>query len=188
MTDPVDHDEPLLEALALSQQLGMLGSRPVVEVISQATAYVEALDAAGVTGGVVVDLGSGGGVPGLVIARQRSHLRLILVDRRATRTDHLQRLVARLGLGERVEVVTADAALLPQLIPTPVDAVVARGFGPPADLLAAAAPLLGPGGVLVVSEPPESDGNRWSRELLEPVALERQDHHDSRVAVLRRRH
>ena len=47
--------------------------------------------------GTVVDLGSGGGVPGLVIARARPDLRLVLVDRRAARTDHLPRLVRRLG-------------------------------------------------------------------------------------------
>lgn len=182
------HDEPLIEALSLSQRLGMLGSRPVVDVIRQATAYVDALDAAGVTGGVVVDLGSGGGVPGLVIARYRPELRLVLVDRRATRTDHLRRLVGRLAIDERVEVVPADAAQLPGLIPTPVGAVVARGFGPPADLLVAAAPLLGPGGVVVVSEPPESDGQRWPASLLDHYGLERVDHPDTRVAVLVRAH
>lgn len=180
------HDEALTEALGLSQRLGMLGSRPVVEVIDQATAYVEALDAVGLTGGVVVDLGSGGGVPGLVIARQRPALQLVLVDRRATRTDHLRRLVVRLGLTGRVEVLTADAALLPRLIPTPVAAVVARGFGPPAELLAVAVPLVGPGGVVVVSEPPEPDPTRWPAAALEEHGVERVAHPDQRVALLRR--
>ena len=52
--------------------------------------------------GTVVDLGSGGGVPGLVIARARPDLRVVLVDRRSSRTDHLSRLVRRLGLDDRV--------------------------------------------------------------------------------------
>ena len=59
-------DRALAEALAVSQRLGMLGERPIDEVIAHAGAFVDAL--AG-TRGTVVDLGSGGGVPGLVIAR-----------------------------------------------------------------------------------------------------------------------
>src|SRR5690606_36882300 len=101
-------DEPLIAALQLSQHLGMLGPRPIAALVDQATAYVPALDAAETTGGVVVDLGSGGGVPGLVIARRRPSLRLVLVDRRTTRTDHLRLLVVRLGLTDRVEVRGVD--------------------------------------------------------------------------------
>lgn len=180
------HDEHLVDALSLSQRLGMLGSRPIDEVITQATAYVDALDAAGLTGGVVVDLGSGGGVPGLVIARFRPQLRLVLVDRRATRTDHLQRLVVRLGMTERIDVIEADTDQLPRLIGLPVDAVVARGFGPPTAVLAAAVPLLGPGGIVVVSEPPEPDDRRWPASVLDPHSLEQVPHDDHRVVVLRR--
>ena len=66
-------DAELAAALAESQRLGMLGDRPVAEVIEHAGAFVLAL--AEVTG-TVVDLGSGGGVPGLVIARARPDLRV----------------------------------------------------------------------------------------------------------------
>ncbi len=106
----------------------MLGERPIDEVIAHAGAFVGAL--AG-TRGTVVDLGSGGGVPGLVIARARPDLRLVLVDRRTTRADHLRRLVSRLGAADRVEVVAADASALPRLIDIPVDAVVARELRAP---------------------------------------------------------
>lgn len=180
-------DEPLMAALQLSQDLGMLGPRPVAEVVDQATAYVTALDAAGITGGVVVDLGSGGGVPGLVIAWRRPALRLVLVDRRTTRTDHLRRLVVRLGLEDRVEVHGVDARALPALLALPADAVVARGFGPPAALLYAAVPLLGPGGVVVVSEPPTPDPDRWPPHLLARHDVRRERSPDPRVVLLRRR-
>ena len=90
----------------------MLGRRSIDEVIDHAGAFVDAVS--DVTG-VIVDLGAGGGVPGLVIATARPDLRLVLVDRRATRTDHLRRLVGRLGMSDRIEVVTADATTLADL-------------------------------------------------------------------------
>ncbi|MBA3604389.1 MAG: class I SAM-dependent methyltransferase [Acidimicrobiia bacterium] len=175
-------DQPLLDALASSQRLGMLGSLPIPDVIAHAEAFVGAL--ADVRG-VVVDLGSGGGVPGLVIAARRPDLQLVLVDRRRTRTDHLHRLVGRLDWSARVEVVTAQAAALPSVLGDSVDAVVARGFGAPPAVLTAAAPLLAGGGRLVVSEPPSGSSSRW------PVDVSAWDlqiviHDDARVIVFQR--
>ena len=169
-------DRDLLDALASSQALGMLGDRPVTEVVAHAGAFVDAL--VGVSG-LVVDLGSGGGVPGLVIARARPDLRLALVDRRAARTDHLRRLVRRLGLDDRVAVVTADAMTMDLT----ADAAVARGFGPPAVTLAAAAHVVRACGTIVVSEPPGQDADRWPDALLERLAVTRAPHDDGRVAV-----
>jgi 16S rRNA (guanine527-N7)-methyltransferase len=140
----------------------MLGAAPIAEVIDHSTAFVDALE--GVSG-TVVDLGSGGGVPGLVIAWRRPDLQLVLVDRRATRTDHLRRLVARLGLGTRVSVLVADARDLPQLLDRPVEAVVARGFGPPAAVLEAVRPILADTGIVVVSEPP-GGADRWTADVV----------------------
>lgn len=167
----------MAEALTLSQQLGMLGARPVDEVIEHAQAFVVAL--ADVTGRVI-DLGTGGGVPGLVIAAERPDLRLVLVDRRATRTDHVRRLVRRLGWEERVEVVTADARSLPRAT---ADAVVARGFAAPTATLTAAAPLLRPDGLLVVSEPPAEADDRWPAAALQRAGLTARSSPDRRVAV-----
>jgi 16S rRNA (guanine527-N7)-methyltransferase len=177
LVDPVD--PALVDALVGSQRLGMLGDRSIDDVIDHAGAFVAAL--ADVSG-LIVDLGAGGGVPGLVIASTRPDLRLVLVERRATRTDHLRRLVRRLGMSDRVDVVTADAATL-ELV---ADGAVARGFGPPATTLAAAAAVVRTGGVIVVSEPPEPDPMRWPTELLDRVGVARLEHPDGRVAVFRR--
>ena len=57
-----------------------------------------------VAGDGLIDLGCGGGVPGLVIAGADRTSHVVLVDRRATRADHLRRLVGRLGLADRVVV------------------------------------------------------------------------------------
>jgi 16S rRNA (guanine527-N7)-methyltransferase len=156
----------------------MLSAAPVPGVIEHSEAFVAALN--GVTG-TVVDLGSGGGVPGLVIAWRRPDLRVILVDRRATRTDHLQRLVSRLELGERTTVLTVEARHLPHLLEERVAGVVARGFGSPADVVVATRPILAVGGVLVVSEPPNG-ADRWAGVLGDDFIRESGD---PRVAVIR---
>jgi 16S rRNA (guanine527-N7)-methyltransferase len=154
----------------------MLGGAPITEFIEHSESFVDAL---GDVSGTVVDLGSGGGIPGLVIAWRRRDLDIVLVDRRATRTDHLRRLVARLGVGERVAVVTSEARALPRLLGHAVDAVVARSFGSPRAVMQAAAPILADGGLLVVSEPPDGC-DRWTAAGADFALRDR----SGRVAVL----
>jgi 16S rRNA (guanine527-N7)-methyltransferase len=175
-------DDPALsDALASSQRLGLLGARPIDEVIDHAGAFVAAV--AELTG-TVIDLGTGGGVPGLVIAAARPELRLLLVDRKVSRTDHVRRLVRRLGWDARIAVLTADAAGL--LLDRPVDGAVARGFGPPDVALAVAARLVRPDGLIAISEPPERDTGRWCAELLDDAGVELVPSPDPRVATFRR--
>lgn len=155
----------LTEVLEAAQRVGTLGDRPIPEVIEHARQFVTALE--GVTG-KVIDIGTGAGVPGLVIAVDLPHLEVVLVDRRATRMDALRLGVAALGLGERVSVVTADVDDLardPAYAGT-YDAVVCRGFGPPESTAPLARGLLKNGGRLIVSEPPSPDPSRWSEDLL----------------------
>lgn len=159
----------------------MLGPAPIADVVEHSSALLPPLSD---VSGTVVDLGSGGGVPGLVIAWMRPDLRLVLVDRRATRTDHLRRLVRRLALDDQVQVLTADTNALPRLLDGLVDVVVARGFGAPKLVLDAAMPILKPSGVLVVTEPPDADVDRWPAAT-ESTALRRVSWPDLRVAVLR---
>ena len=98
----------------------------------------------------MVDLGAGGGVPGLVIAHDRPDLRLTLVDRRSKRTDFLRRVVRRLRWSTRVDVVTADVeAVIGRRGPAAFDAAVARGFGPPDTTLRFATQLVRAGGRIV---------------------------------------
>lgn len=176
-----DH-QALIEALSSSQRLGMLGSRPIVEVIDHAEAFVRAL--AGVQGRVI-DLGTGGGIPGLVVAARRPDLRLVLVDRRATRTDHVERLVRRLGWSDRVEVITADTDRLRRDGVT-ADAAIARGFGPPATTLQVAATLVRPVGIIVISEPP-GGGDRWAGVDLTALGVDRVPNDETAVATFRAR-
>ena len=159
-------------------------TRPIDEVIDHAGAFVDAL--AGTTG-TVVDLGSGGGVPGLVIARARPDLRLVLVDRRATRADHLRRLVRRLGAADRVEVVAADAAALPRPDRPPGRRRRGAGLRAPDRHAACSGSPARRGGLLVVSEPPRPATDRWptaaARRRVDSRSVE---HEDRRVACFRR--
>jgi 16S rRNA (guanine527-N7)-methyltransferase len=161
-------DAPLEEVLATAQRLGMLGDRPIPEVVAHARCF---LDAMVDVEGAVLDLGSGAGIPGLVLAWDRPDLHVVLLDRRARRTDHLRRAVSRLGLTRRVEVWTGDADVLRRRQPVSFEAVTARGFGPPDVTLRAAVAWLRPGGRIIVSEPP--GGDRWPSHLVEELGLVR---------------
>ena len=119
----------------------------------------------------LLDVGSGGGLPGLVIARRRPDLSLVLVERRTTRADLLRRAVSRLDLGERVRVHGADVEALAHHAPHAFDAVTARSFAAPSVTLRWAGELLAPGGVLLVSEPPADDPDRWPSSLVVAAGL-----------------
>lgn len=152
------------EILETAQRLGTLGNRPIKEVMEHSTQFVDALD---VNARRVIDLGTGAGVPGLVIAQARPDIHLTLVDRRQTRTDALQMAVAGLGWSDRVEVVFAEAQALAQNpnYAENFDSVVCRGFGNPEITAVLSRPFLKNGGSLIVSEPPIFDPLRWPEEL-----------------------
>jgi hypothetical protein len=123
--------------------------------------------------GVVIDLGSGAGLPALILAVAFPETTWTLVERRAGRTDLLRRAVHRLNLLDRVEVVTGDAATVgwSDLRGT-ADWVTARSFGTPGDTAEVAAPLLRTGGSLLVSEPIETRlESRWPSAGLQRCGL-----------------
>lgn len=167
-TPGAEVEEELHEALGRSQRLGFLGDRAIPEVIEHARSFVHALAA---VSGSVIDLGAGGGVPGLVLAVDRPDLRITLLDRRTKRTDFLAQMVRRLRLADRVSVVAADVddAIRSGLVD--FDAAVARGFGPPEFTLRSAVRCVRPDGLIVISEPPS--GDRWNGDLLDELGLQR---------------
>jgi 16S rRNA (guanine527-N7)-methyltransferase len=86
----------------------------------------------------------------------------VLLDAQAKRVRFLQSVIAAWHEEHRVECVLGRAEELYWAGKTGlVDIIVARGFGPPSVTAECASPLLQRGGVLVVSEPPASDGSRW---------------------------
>lgn len=179
-----DTIEELVAVLHEAQRLGFLGDRPIEDVVEHARAFTGGLgDLQRRSDGSprsVLDLGAGGGVPGLVIAFDRPDLQVTLLDRRTKRTDFLQRVVQRLGWQDRVAVASADASTFLERHPHGFDAVVARGFGPPDVTLSLAVRLVRPDGRVVISEPPT--GDRWDSDLLDDLDVRRLEG-TGRVAV-----
>jgi len=156
----------LLDVLGRARTLGFLGPGPVEDHLAHTAGFLEALRS--VTGRVV-DLGSGGGVPGLIVAIERPDLELVLVDATAKRCRFLEEVLQQLSLKATVIEGRAEVVGRGPLRGT-ADAVVARSFGPPAVTAECAAPLLRPTGLLVVSEPPSGE-DRWPAGPLEMLGL-----------------
>ena len=92
----------------------------------------------------LVDLGSGGGLPGLVVAGGWPDATLVLLEANGRRAAFLRRAVERLGLGDRVTVLEERAEVCGRRegLRAGFDGVLARSFGRPAVVAECAAPLL----------------------------------------------
>jgi 16S rRNA (guanine527-N7)-methyltransferase len=151
----------------------------------------------GAPSAALADLGSGGGLPGLVVACSWEEATLTLIESNARRTAFLRRAAERLGLGDRVRVVHERAEICgrEEGLRGSFDGVTARSFGRPAVVAECAAPLLKTGGWLLVSEPPAASPEgrpgapRWPSEPLRQLGLvpEQEVHEGFEYQVLRQR-
>jgi 16S rRNA (guanine527-N7)-methyltransferase len=155
-----------------ARDLGLLGPGPVEPHIRRALGASRLL----VGAHRILDLGSGGGLPGLPLAWSGVGEEWVLLDGSVRRCQFLVRSVERLGLAGRVEVVASraeEAARGPAR--GSFDAVVARSFGPPAVTAECAAGFLRVGGRLLVAEPPPGSSEaiaRWRVDGLATLGLE----------------
>ncbi|PPG10689.1 MULTISPECIES: 16S rRNA (guanine(527)-N(7))-methyltransferase RsmG [unclassified Rathayibacter] len=97
--------------------------------------------------GLVGDVGSGAGLPGLVLAIVRPDVRFVLIEPMERRVVWLQEQVDGLGL-ENVSVLRARAEEAE--LAEPLDQVTARAVSALSKLIPLTAPLLRPGGELVL--------------------------------------
>jgi 16S rRNA (guanine527-N7)-methyltransferase len=184
----------LIDALARSRAWGFLGDGPIEDHIAHAQGFADAAASVrgqGTTGedGVPdtsadprpwMDLGSGGGIPGLVLAHLWPDRDGVLLDSNQRRTRFLSQVIDDQGWAPRVRVVVARAetAGRSDSLRGTFSLVVARSFGAPPVTAECASPFLRRGGILIVSEPPAplseepGDDDRWPREGLDPVGLE----------------
>lgn len=106
----------------------------------------------------LLDLGSGAGLPGLVLAWSWPDAEVVLLEANARRGAALESVIGRVGWGERVRVVVDRAETRARMAgfrgAFPV--VVARSFGAPAVTAECGAGFLRVGGILVVSDPPQA--------------------------------
>jgi 16S rRNA (guanine527-N7)-methyltransferase len=168
---PPEVDRVLLH----SADQGFLGAMPVADQIDHALGFVFAAESVVARPPTsFVDLGTGGGVPGVVLLACWPECRAVLLDANERRSEFLDLETAgwrRSGTLEvvrgRAEEVAREPAFRQQF-----ELVTSRSFGPPPVTAECGAPLLAVGGLLVVSEPPEGPGaDRWPLEGLAEVGL-----------------
>jgi 16S rRNA (guanine527-N7)-methyltransferase len=153
----------VLATLAEAQRQKFIGPASLEEHVEHARGFHRALGDAPAPG-LAADLGSGGGLPALVLALSWPETPFWLVEANQRRAQFLIDAVEDLGWADRIEVVAERAEEVGRLLDRrgKADLVTARGFAPPAVTAECAAPLLRPEGRLVVSEPPSgSAGDRW---------------------------
>jgi 16S rRNA (guanine527-N7)-methyltransferase len=98
-------------------------------------------------GSAVVDVGSGAGLPGVVLAVARPDLAIVLIEPLARRTTFLSDVVTALGLDQTVSVVRARAEECAASPAVPAaDVVTARALAPLSRLIEWCLPLAAIGG------------------------------------------
>jgi len=122
--------------------------------------------------GCFADLGSGGGVPALVLLELWPDASALLIEAGRRRAEFLRDSLERLGWAPRSEVVEARAEEVGRdaTYRQRFGLVTARSFGSPAVTAECAAPLVSLGGTLVVSEPPSAP-DRWPAAPLSQLGL-----------------
>jgi len=125
---------------------GLLGPREAGRIWQRHVLNCAVIGPAFARGAQVADLGSGAGLPGVVLAIARPDLRLVLLEPLQRRTAFLHEVVDELEL-DNVQVLRTRAEEIAGELR--FDAVTARAVAPLATLAGWAFPLLCPGGELV---------------------------------------
>ena len=156
--------ERYVELLATAGvERGLIGPRETPRLWERHVLNCLALSGAVPHDASVADLGSGAGLPGLVLAIGRPDLSVTLVEPLLRRTVFLDEVVADLGL-DRVSVVRGRAEELHGV--RQFEVVTARALAPLSRLLGWAMPLVAPAGELVAMK-----GSSAEREIEEAATV-----------------
>lgn len=159
----------LVRVLGVGQERGLIGPGDPESHVDHAGALVTGLEAPR----SFLDLGSGGGVPGLVLAALWPGSTGILLDSRSRCTRYLEWAAVELELGSRIEVrrSRAEVAAHDGELRERFDLVVARSFGAPATTAECGTGFVERDGRIVVSEPPVERASRWPEQGLARLGL-----------------
>ena len=170
----MEHEAELREVLASAQAQGVLGPGDPAAHLTHALGFAEAvMSQLPAPPARFADLGTGGGVPGLVLALCWPAAEGALIESASRRCATLAASIRHLGLEDRVQVLEGRAERLahdPELREH-FDLVTARSFARPAVTAEVAIGLARTGGLLVVSEPPEPATDRWPAPLLDELGF-----------------
>jgi len=109
----------------------------------------------------LVDLGSGGGFPGLVLAALQPTLEVVLIESDARKGAFLAEAGRRMGLRNEPKVIVSRIEAAP---PAPADVITARALAPLGQLLAWAAPHRAAAAICLFHK-----GKSWQSELAEAM-------------------
>jgi len=158
--------EELAAVWEKARAIGSLGSASIESLRDHASGYI--LPSLGLRpGACCVDMGSGVGVPGVLLAMLHPTTTWRLLDANERRCEFADRAVRAVGLDDRVEVVHGradDFAREPQWR-SAHDLAVARLFGPPSEVAECGIPLLAEEGSLVVSSSEDTAKAWFSADL-----------------------
>lgn len=149
----VDH---LLLVREMNEEVNLVSRASVDSVLLQSLweSLVPATSKTWPRGDRVMDLGTGGGFPGLPMAVVHPQLQFTLVDSRRAKTLALKRIVQETGLNN-VEVVHERAETYSEHIEKPFDTVTVKAVGMLKEVVPWVGGLLRPGGTLLAWKGPE---------------------------------
>jgi 16S rRNA (guanine527-N7)-methyltransferase len=157
--------EALERAWGPARAAGVVGSAPLEEIREHTVGFVSAVcsffaESSPIKG---LDVGSGAGIPGLLIAWELPASSWTLLDASWRRCELATDAVVAMGLRGRVVVVHGRSGERLEEVPRgTMDVVTARLLGSASETLELCAPYCRPGGLLVVSIA-ERDHALWER-------------------------
>ena len=176
-------ESALLEVFERAQRLGLISrSTAPAKEIEHADGLARQLGDAGDC--LCLDLGTGAGLPGLVLASRWPGTSWTLLDRRSRCGYFLNWAVAVLGVEDRVRVLVQEAHLAVRFLFQGFDLLVARAFGSPLKTAETAVDFLKSDARLIITEPACHDPGRWPRNRLRALGLSLQAYYEGPPAFV----
>jgi 16S rRNA (guanine527-N7)-methyltransferase len=159
--------------LTEGRELGFLGPGAIEAHVRHAEGFATVIEAElAAPPSSVVDLGSGAGIPGLVLAQRWSACSIVLVESSQRRASFLAAAVERLAVPNvAVSALRGEEAARRSEWRERFAVVTARSFAAPAVTAEIATGFLTAGGLLVVAEPPNTEPRRWPSAALRELAF-----------------